>query len=472
MARTGLLERTWVFWALLATATALGAALRLHGLEKPSLWVDEFFTIARAGSEPTHWSRAAGYLPTRFTLWLAGADLSRITLDNIAQWPSLGVGERAARLGPCWIGIATLPILALLTRPVAGAGVAAVSTLLVALTPWHIYWSQMARYYSAQFLLVQIFVLVFARAVQTGRRELFAIASLAAWLAYLCHPTALFVIGACGALVGVAWLAGLPLPHLRNALAWLVFTALACALVLLGKELGAGDTKGLAQFAEQSWDASLETLALGTLLRIEPATFVAGLAGLWIALCRRDPFMLLAGVIAVGVPLGVLALKPIFPIDPRYYFNCFFAWALLAALWCVEVDRRLATSAGLVSGVSGVAVLAIAVAFSAYVYSRDGSGARERWREAFAYIRDHASPQDALFVEVADFQAQYYLGRSGRAFPKPEEVAALPPGSWVLHRSRGSRAPVYGDRLDVKARFEVPSKPWSWVVYVLRAPTR
>jgi hypothetical protein len=60
---------------MLVVATVLGAGLRLHGLEKPSLWVDEFFTIARAGSEDLHWINAFGYPPTRFSLWLHGAEL-------------------------------------------------------------------------------------------------------------------------------------------------------------------------------------------------------------------------------------------------------------------------------------------------------------------------------------------------------------------------------------------------------------
>jgi hypothetical protein len=472
-ARAGLLERTWVFWALLAAATAVGALLRLHGLDKPSLWVDEFFTIARAGNEPTHWSRAAGYLPTRFSLWLAGADLAHIDLANVVQWPALGVSERAARLGPCWIGIASVPILGVLARGVVGPGVAALAALLVAITPWHLYWSQMARYYSAQFLLVQLFLLLFARGVASGRNLPFALSAAAALLAYLCHPTALFVVGACGAVVATAWWFGAPLPHLRTGLVWLVLTAGGCALVLALRELGAGEAKlPLAAFAEQSWDASLDTLALGTVLRIEPTTFAAGLAGLWIALRRRDAFGLLIGAVAICVPVGVLALKPLFPIDPRYYFNCFFAWALLASLWCVEVDRRVSPAAGAIAGAAGAALLVVAVGFSAFLYTRDGSGARERWRDAFAYVRAHAAPEAPVYVQAGDFQAQYYLGRAGLPFPKPEELGGLVPGSWLVHRNRGAAKPVYGDRLEVLARYEVPSKPWSWVVYVMRVPAQ
>jgi predicted membrane-bound mannosyltransferase len=164
MARGGLLERSWAFRTIVVVATALGAALRLYGL------------------------------------------------DNIAQWQALGVSERAARLGACWVGIATVPILGFLTRTVAGA-----SALLLAITPWHLYWSQMARFYTAKFLFTSVFILLFARGMQTGRKSCFAIASAAVLLAYFSHPTAIFVLGACIAGLGIAWIARAPLPHLGPA---------------------------------------------------------------------------------------------------------------------------------------------------------------------------------------------------------------------------------------------------------------
>ncbi len=272
MARGGLLERAWAFWAMVLVATVVGAVLRLYGLEKPSFWVDEFFTIARSGRHYLPWTHAVGYLPTQFSLWLHGADLGRIALDNITDWPALGVSERAARLGACWVGIATVPILGLLTRSVAGGGVAGVSALLVAITPWHLYWSQMARFYTTKFLFTSLFVLLFARGMQTGHRGYFAIASAAALLAYLSHTTAIFVVGACIAGLGLAWIARVPLPHLRAGVSTLALIAGVCGLLLVVKE-----SAPLGKFASQSWDPSLQTLILGTVLRIEPVTCAVGL---------------------------------------------------------------------------------------------------------------------------------------------------------------------------------------------------
>src|SRR5262245_6711269 len=139
---TGLLDQPATFWIALVLATALGAFLRLSDLAAPSLWVDEFFTIARAGSDPLHWTNAVGYLPSRITLALHDAQLARIGLANIEEWQALGVSEYAARLGPAVIGVATIPLLGLLARPLVGGGAAAIAALLLALSPWHLYASQ------------------------------------------------------------------------------------------------------------------------------------------------------------------------------------------------------------------------------------------------------------------------------------------------------------------------------------------
>lgn len=466
MERGGILDRSWAFWTMLAVATVLGAALRLFRLDEPSFWVDEFFTVARSGTHYLPWTHYVGYLPTKLSLWLHGAELGRISLENIAEWPSLGVSEGAARLGACWVGILTVPILGLLARPVAGGGVAGSLALLLAITPWNLYWAQMARFYTAKFLFSSLFVLLFARGMQTGRIGYFAVAGAAAFLAYLSHTTAIFVVGACIAVVGLAWIARASLPHLTTGLASLVLITGACGLLLLVKE-----SAPLGNFARSAWDPPLSTLILGTVLRIEPVICVAGIAWVIVAIRRRDPLGILVSAIAVLVPVGVLALKPFFPIAPRYYFPCFFAWALLASLWAVEVDRRLSASAGRLAGLTGLAVLLVAVGFNTYLYCRDGAGARARWREAYTHVLQHGSPEDRVFTNAGGFQAQYYLGRESSRLSAITDVASLAPGTWVIERSRGARPPKYSGLLELKARYEIPSKPWSWVLYVMRVPT-
>lgn len=485
--RRGLLDEPWAFWALLAAATALGAFLRLHGLGAPSFWVDEFFTIGRTGNEALHVAQALGYLPSWLTLRLAGAELAQVSLSNIAEWQALGVTEHAARLGPCLVGIASIPVLAWLARPVAGSGVAALTALLVAITPWHLYWSQMARFYTTQFLFAGAFVLLFARALRTGRSATFAAAFAAGLLALLAHATSIFIVGACALFVGIGFVARAPGLHLTRGARWLALLGVAFALIAVSREFdllvhGAaepppnspiqapGTTSWVGEKTRQGWGPPIRELVVSTVQRVEPVPFVLALIWAGVALRRRDPVGVLATCVALAVPAGVLLLALLFPIAPRYFFPSLLGFALLASMWAVEVDRRLAPVAGRLAGSAGALALVVAVGFSAFLYARDGAGARPRWRDAFAVIAAQASPSDAVLRQgEGDFQSQYYLHRRIGALEPGADLAALAPGTWIVQRTRGSRPPLQHG-LELKGRFEIPSKPWSWVLYVLRVP--
>jgi hypothetical protein len=326
----------------------------------------------------------------------------------------------------------------------------------------------MARYYTTEFLFANAFVLLFARAMQTGSWIGFGLAALSALLAFASHFTAVFVIGACLAVVGLAWIARVPLANLRKGVITLVGSIGVCVLLLLLKELESAEAASLGSFASQSWDPPLLTLLLGTVLRFEPVLIAAGLGGLAMALRRRDPLVILIGAVAVLGPVGVLALKPFFPVGQRYYFACLFPWILLAAMWVMSVGRR--SSAGPLAAVTALAVVVAGVGFNTYLYSRDGAGARARWRDAYAYVREHGQPDDVVFVGAGSFQAMYYLRRAShplRSLGGPDSVA---PGSWVVQRTRGTDTPSTGETFEPRARFEIPSKPWSWVVNVLQLP--
>jgi len=474
MARVGFLDSSWAFWTILFAATVLGVGLRLYGLENPSFWVDEFFTIARAGNEPSSWTREFGYLPTRAILWLQGTELDRIGLANISEWKQLGVTEWGARLGPCLIGALSIPILGIAARPVVGGSAATVAAMLLALAPWHIYWSQMARYYTTQFLFANLFLLGFAWGVTTGSLRALAWGAAAAVLAYLAHPTALLMVGVCAGCLALAWALRVPhLARLRAGVALGAAMATCLGVYVLGETTSVRWGGDAISFSTQDWDPSLTVLVLGTALRID--LVVAAVAALWaVSLVRaRNPIGALLAAVAILSPFSFFVLKFWFPIGPRYYFFSFFAWTLLAGLWAAEIDRQLSPTWGRLAGTTGAAALLASVSFGAYLYASDGAGARARWREAYSYILQHGAPNDPVFAEAGGFQAQYYMGREAAPFPgTAAEVASLAPGSWLVHRTQGAQPPVHSDLLEVKARYEIPSKPWSWVLYVMQVPPR
>jgi hypothetical protein len=470
-AGTGVLEHPATFWLALVLATAVGAWVRFTSLEAPSLWVDEFFTIARAGRDPLHWTSALGYLPSRFTLWWQDAELARIGLDNVEQWRELGVTELGARLGPCFVGLLSIPILGLLARPVVGGGVAAVATLLLAVAPWHLYSSQMARYYTTQFLFANVFLLLFARGASTGSRLALGGSLVACVLTYLSHPTALVGVGICAGWLLLARLARAEGIAFLPAALTLAACFGGCAIVYLFREMAGGEWKGLESFSGQDWDPSILVLALGTAQRVD--LVVGGVAALsaWGLLRARHPIGVLLAAVALLSPLGYFVLKAVFPIAPRYYFFCLYAWLLLAGIWAVEIDRRIGAAWGPLAGVSGAVALLASVGTGAYLYLLDGAGHRERWRDAYAVVGSQREPRDHVVAHTSGMQARYYLGPGVPIEPsaRPGDAQELAAGTWIVLRDK-LPLPARYSGMELHAQLSIAAKPWSHTVFVLRVP--
>lgn len=470
-AGTGVLDHPATFWFVLALAIAVGAWARLTSLEAPSLWVDEFFTIARAGRDPLHWTSALGYLPSRFTLWWQGAELARIGLDNVEQWRELGVTERGARLGPCFVGLLSLPILGLLARPVVGGGVAAVATGLLALAPWHLYSSQMARYYTTQFLFANAFLLLFARGASTGSRLALGASLAACVLTYLSHPTALVGVGICAGWLLLARLAKARGIAFLPAALTLAACFAGCAIVYLFREMAGGEWGGLESFSAQNWDPSLLVLAFGTIQRVDLVVGGVAVLAAWGLLRARHPIGVLLAAVALLSPLAFFVLKAWFPIGPRYYFFSLYAWLLLAGIWAVEIDRRLGAAWGQLAGLSGSVALLASVGFGTYLYLLDGAGHRERWGDAYAVVKDQRDPADLVVSHASRMQARYYLGPGGPLEPLSwhREVQDLAAGTWIVLRAKLPLPAKYSG-MEVHAQLSIPAKPWSHTLFVLRVP--
>jgi mannosyltransferase len=134
--------------ARLATAavvglTLLALGLRLWGLTRQSIWVDETFTIAWAGV-------FRGMTLDRFLLNLQGP----FHALALCAWTRLfGPGEAALRSLEAVAGAATVPVLWWALRPLGRPAAALVSCAMLAVSPFHLWYSQEARNYAFAILL-------------------------------------------------------------------------------------------------------------------------------------------------------------------------------------------------------------------------------------------------------------------------------------------------------------------------------
>lgn len=122
----------------------LGAVLRLHDLAGPSLWLDEILHFQVVQSLQGPWYRYLLGIPE-----IAGGTENGplyYGLQALGQW--LAPGDPGVRLLPALIGTATLPLMAVAGRLIAGRLGALVATFLLAVAPLHVYFSREGRPYA------------------------------------------------------------------------------------------------------------------------------------------------------------------------------------------------------------------------------------------------------------------------------------------------------------------------------------
>jgi len=174
--------------------TALGAALRLFHLGHQNLWIDESISIQMA-------------------TWAEGGEFWRGLLRDIHGpftslllhgWIRLGQSEEWMRLLYAIPAIATIPLAARLGAALGSESAGRVSAAILALSPFHIWYSQEIRNYSWAMFWATAAVLIFVKAWDSPVR--------ARWFAGL------------GALLAVGVLTNFSITLLLAALTFLVLT--------------------------------------------------------------------------------------------------------------------------------------------------------------------------------------------------------------------------------------------------------
>jgi len=158
-------------WIALAV-TAAGALLRLYRLGDSAMWFDELATIELAlhdGGLSGVWKSVVewGYPhPPLFTMILHA--LFRV-------YP---VSEFTARIVPAFSGILSVPLLYRYIAGSVGRRAALLGAGVLALSPYHVFYSQEARPYTLSLLLVLVTWFVVRRALQEGGIKWWAIHTL------------------------------------------------------------------------------------------------------------------------------------------------------------------------------------------------------------------------------------------------------------------------------------------------------
>ena len=170
-------------WLVILAVTLLAAVLRFLGLGEWSFWIDEAHTwrdatMAFDGENSFMGTQRRMYpLPFLLLRFLSGAGV-------------IGNDEWSLRLPFALIGIVTVPLLAVCGRRLVGAWPAVLASGLLALSPWHIFWSQNARGYCLVVLGSVLLMHRMHRLFHTERASDLLLSALFAVFAAGSHPGA------------------------------------------------------------------------------------------------------------------------------------------------------------------------------------------------------------------------------------------------------------------------------------------
>jgi hypothetical protein len=376
--------------------TAAAAVLRLARLGEWSLWVDEVLTI----------DRAEGLGSLAFLRWTPTHVLTRIAVEL------QGVSEWSARLAPALIGTAAIPLLYVLFLRFVDRIAATIAVGWLALCPWHLYWSQTARGYSALLLFYGAGLLLLLEGLERRRSRRVLWGALILVLATLERRFALLNAGlTLGALAVLQGLHGPGLPR-RGRLALLVAATLL-GVAALGHEFVAGlsgaegSYEEFMKFVERGSRVTapeiLSELAVETGLPLLVLA-AAGTIRAWTAGTRSERMMTLAG----WVPVTALVLLTLFArVYDRFAFVALPFLCLSASFFLAGLLRSPRLSVKLL-GVAAALWSALITTGQLRNYY-DEHGARDDWRTPLLAIREQKAPDDLLIFHGA-ILARYYIG--------------------------------------------------------------
>ncbi len=383
-------------YAALTVIIVAGAVLRLTALNRQSLWFDEIDVVIRAQrplNQVLHTFIAAGENGPLYNILLA-------------LWIRVaGISEIAVRFPSAVAGVLAIPLIYLLGRRLAGAPVGLVAAGLLAISPYHVWYSQEAKMYAMVVLLALASSYALVEALESNRSLWWVAYAVVTSLLFYTHVATVLVFAAQSLYVILAhrawrgrerkWLIAvgvLTLPYVPIAL-W-ALKVIGGQVVTWQPDVGLWDALEIfsIKFSINRYDMAIQVRA---------AILYAVLAGLGVIalmLRRRIERWWLFLVLLSAVPIVGLWLVSLRQsvFSDRYGIVALPAYLLLVAVAVVWMIRhRLLWPAGVV-----VVFLLLGLAWAPLRdVNRSQTAEKEDWRSAYAWIADNAQPGDVILVE-------------------------------------------------------------------------
>ncbi|HSM56418.1 MAG TPA: glycosyltransferase family 39 protein [Candidatus Sulfomarinibacteraceae bacterium] len=403
---------------LLAVITMAASAFRFYKLGAWSFWGDEWISVRRATVE------YEGLLNIQ--------PLSRIA--TALSLDLLGISEWSARLTPAIFGVLTVVLLYFVAREMFGFTTALMASLLLAINPWHLYWSQNARFYTALLLFFTLALFLFYMGLERDR-PLYLLASLFfLGLAVQERHLAAFLGPIAFLYVLLVFVFRFERPEgfrLRNlaiffgpgilAGAWLAYSALIVRSAQWGTIFAFINNNPI-------W------LLGGVVFYITiPIVCLAAFAALHLLKNKNRAGLLLA--LAATIPLASILVISLFLYTAnRYVFISLTSIIILAAVGARELIVRMPRDGRLLA-YGAVLVLLVAPLGDNLLYFQYQNGNRDDWKGAFQLIQDRMEPGDRVAStksDLADFYMQTETMSMQYFSSRIDEIAASEDRIWFI----------------------------------------
>jgi uncharacterized membrane protein len=400
--------------ALVILITSLAAYLRWHRVGALGMWLDEAFSVWMA-RQPVDamlsWIASIDQHPPLYYLLLHG-------------WLHLGSSESTVRSLSALLGTVTVPVLYLLARRLLGIPSAAAAALLLALSPFHVRFSQETRMYTLLTLNAAVALLALAYLL-TGdhRKRWWATYILFTALTLFSHNTAVLFPVAVNAGVGVAALVaktGRSSPNeLQSFPAWQQWCGAQLLILLIwlpwspsfARQAVAVDREfwiqpPTADTVRQTFNTFISAWLPADAAWVWVAALVAlalGVVALW-----RRPWLF---ALLVTLFLTPILLELLVSIRRPIFYDRTLIWTIIPLFLVFSAGLSLPRWSALPAA---TAVSAIIVANVLSLQAYYDTFRKEEWREAAAWLDQRVRDNDLILFNATWVQIpfDYYFDRT------------------------------------------------------------
>ena len=452
-------------FALVLSIALSALLLRFVNLDEWSLWVDELYGVRHAAglADGELGLRSLAYVPTLVGLEATGVNMATLDADAIWTWQSAGVTEWKMRAPVALLGGVTILVLGLASVRVFGQRETLLLCLLMALSPWHLWMSQVGRFYMQLFLLYNLALLLYYQATETGRLRPWLLSVTSGVLAFYTTPIALMIVGVVALDFVLSWLRSRPI---NIPPSFWVSGAIGMFLCVFSAAYSiAGSPETYTGFSGSP--QSIPLMTVGMVYMVGVPMVVMAVSGFWSLLHHRRERLAILLAAAALMPLAIFIVFNILGKDThvRYIFVALFPWLALAAVGMelIITSMRVRWNA-LIAWVPIVALLS-SYLVSDYIYMTDGRGYRPPWQQAMEYVQWHRQPGELVAGDRESREMALFYLQEPDTILLPRDISrstllhSLLAPTWIIYYvsnpSRGDRTSHLESlgMLELKAHF-------------------